>query len=253
MTGILENTYFFASITFLLGILATVITTRILSKSKLLSYHVEHLPIGMTTEDADYGSIQVQWNGLPMPNLYLSSIELINRSVQDIENLELYISSNNAMLLTDVAEILGTTRKLEWTEDFKRRIGNGGGELTTEQSKLLTSQREYAVPVLNRNTKVRITYLSSSQDAVPEIALDVVHAGVRLEYREQQFQVFGVDISSAVLAGSVIGLATTVVLIVVLDGTWLVALLAYLTGQFVLYPGVAIVKLSRWIKGKFTR
>ena len=212
---VLENTYFVGTVTFVLGILGAVIAQRILNKQVMLTYFVNHLKVGQTTEDEVFGSVVVTWNGNEVPNLYLSTVELTNHSVRDLENLEVTAFSQNTRLLSERTEILGTTRSLEWTHSYREKLRVGPDGIWTEtQLELLSKRREYHVPVLNRDQSVRITYHHSAvDDSNLSIWLDVVHKGVKIRYRTPQAQILGVDQPKAAVVGALIGVIATVVMI----------------------------------------
>ncbi len=251
--SVIENPVFVGTVTFFLGICGAVIAQRILNKQALLTYFVKHLKVCQTTEDAVFGSVEVKWNGSDVPNLYLSTVELTNQSVQDFEDLEVTAFTDNTTLLTERTEILGTTRYIEWTASFLGELQVGTeGKLSDEQFQLMLRKREYHVPVLNRDQTVRITFLHSAvSDGDPSICLDIVHKGVKVKYRVPQAQILGVDQPKAAAVGALIGTTATVTMILLANTTWLIALIAFVLGLAAQLPGVAAIRLWRWLRGLF--
>ena len=100
------------------GGILTFLIQRILNKAGLFTYSVSHYRVGVSADDAIFGTVRATWNDLPVHNLYSSSVELRNESLRDFENVIVKVFSNNTALLTEGTEIVGTTRILEWTTDF---------------------------------------------------------------------------------------------------------------------------------------
>ena len=59
----------------------------IVNKRGLFTYVVRHNKVGMSTDDAVFGSVRVTWNNSLIRNLYLSIIELNNESQKDYKNV----------------------------------------------------------------------------------------------------------------------------------------------------------------------
>ncbi len=97
------------------GMLITLMTQYIQSRRGLITYFVNHSRVGLSADDAIFGSVRVTWNGNQIANLYSSTVELVNQSAQDYENISLRAFSNDTELLTEKTEIVGTSRFLVWT------------------------------------------------------------------------------------------------------------------------------------------
>ena len=87
------------------GIAVTVMAQYILNKRGIFSYNVFHNRVGISTEDAIYGSVKVTWNENPVAHLYLSTVELTNQSMKDYESVVVRIYASNTQLLTQRTEI----------------------------------------------------------------------------------------------------------------------------------------------------
>ena len=167
------------------GIVMAWLTQRILNKRGTFTYFVNHQQVGVSAEDAIFGSVTVSWNGNPIPNLYLSTIELKNESMNDYENVVVRSYTNDTNLLSERTQILDSPNILEWTEQYKKQLHVEPSELATENQKLIyNGQREYIIPVMNRGQSIRLTYLNSAKgNEAPHIWLAVSQKGVKLKFQ----------------------------------------------------------------------
>ena len=251
--SLLQNTYFVATLTFALGVIGTVVANRILNKQAVFSYFVNHLRVGQAGEDNQFGRVEIKWNDASVPNLFLSSVELINTSVRDFEDIEIRAFSNDTRLLTERTEIVGTTRHIEPTSEYLAKLKpDESGNLNAAQWDLLARHRDYIVPVFNRNQTIRLVFLNSAvSDNSPTIWLDVLQKGVKVKFRAPRVQFLGVDQPQAALVGSVVGLLITLVLLLFVPSVWVVALCAFVVGLIAQLPGVWVIKSWRKLRGAF--
>ena len=63
-----------------LGAFLMFLIQKIVNKRGLFTYFVRHNKVGMSTEDAVFGTVRVTWNDSLIQHLYLSTIELKNES-----------------------------------------------------------------------------------------------------------------------------------------------------------------------------
>ncbi len=123
---ILENNYFVAIFSGLFGIALTLSTQQLLDRRRLFTYFVNHGRIGVSTDDATFGSVRVTWNGNTVPNLFSSTIELINESFKDFENVVIRVFSNDISLPnTEIHSTLSTDPKGRIVLlEIEQQIGN---------------------------------------------------------------------------------------------------------------------------------
>jgi hypothetical protein len=232
------------------GLLSSWFSQRILSRRGLFTYFVRHEKIGVSAEDKVFGSVAVSWNGKSIANLYLSSLQLKNESMNDYENVVIRAYTDDTRLLSEQTQILDSPNIVEWTEKFKADLKfEAGTEPTERQVEIYNGQREYLVPVLNRGQSIQLTFLNSSKSkASPSIWLSVALKGVKLKFRVPQKEVFGVSQAQAALVGVLIAIAVVCTLTAWLTDLWSVALLSLLMGLFAVVPGAYAIKLFRRLK-----
>ena len=249
----LQNRLIVGLFSVVVGAIITLLIQRILNKRGLFTYFVSHSRVGVSADDAIFGTVRATWNNLPIANLYSSSIELRNESLKDYGNVIVRVLTSDTVLLSERADLVGTSRILEWTEGFEHRVAvPHGSEPTDAQRSLHASEREYLIPTLNRGQRVSLTYLNAARtEQQPSIWLDIVHKGVKTKFRVAQPEFLGVPQFSAALVGSVVGIVVVALIIATVETLWLAAVLSFLYGLFVLLPGTASIKLWRRFRDLF--
>lgn len=248
--GFLSSKYFWAIASGVGGVILTLLTQYILNKRGLFTYSVRHDRVSVSADDAIFGSVRVTWNGNPVGNLYLSTVELINYSMKDYENVVVRAYSSDTILLTERTDIVGTTQIAKWTDEFSEQLAVIPGQQPTDpQIKLHGMRREYLLPLVNRGQVVRFHFLNAAktQDG-PTIWLEALHKGVKVRFRPARNEILGVSQPTAVWVGMALGLAFLVALIKFVHILWLAAFCAFVYGLFAQIPGVLAVKIWRWLR-----
>jgi hypothetical protein len=247
---ILNNRYVLGVAAAAGGVLLTLLTQYILNKRGLFTYSVRHDRIGVSADDAVFGSVRVTWNGNPVRNLYSSTVELINYSMKDYENVIVRAFTNDTVLLTERTEIVDTTQIANWTAEFSASLTVAPGQQPTQaQIDLHGIRREYLLPIMNRGQLVRFHFLNAAKtQAGPSIWLDVLHKGVKTKFRPARPEILGVALTTSIWIGMAIGLVFLIVLIKFIPILWLAALLAFVYGLFAQIPGIFLVKVWRWLR-----
>ena len=232
------------------GILTAWLTQRVLNKRGRFTYSVTHTRVGVTAEDAIFGKVTVQWNGNPTQNLYLSTIEMKNESMNDYENVVVSTFTNDTQLLTEQTQILDTPSIIEFTERYKSQLHVETGSAPSEQQwTIYHGQREYIIPIFNRGQSIKITYLNSAvRNEMPSIWVSVTQKGVKLKFQGPQNQIFGVPQHQAAFVGVILGIAVLVVLISFVAEPWGIAALAMTYGLFAQIPGAYAIKAIRRLR-----
>jgi hypothetical protein len=234
------------------GVITAWFTQRILSKRGTFTYFVNHNRVGLSDEDAVFGSVVVTWNATRFPNLYLSVIDLKNESMNDYENVvvRVYTPDSRNRLLSEKTQILDTPNALNWSDTYKKQLHVEDGASPSEnQRAIYNAQREYVIPVMNRGQVIRLAYLYSVEvNNTPIILLAMTHKGVRLKFRGPQNQILGVPQNQAALVGALIGIAGAVALVWRVSDPWVVAFVALIYGFVAQLPGAYAIKLVRKIR-----
>ena len=146
-----------------LGTVFTWLAQHFSSRRGLFTYVVQHLRVGISGSDPTLGTITINWNGNTVKELFLSTIELKNNSFQDYENVHVRVYTGDTVILTDRTEIIGTTRSLEWTEEFSQLVSKG-------EINLISKRRDYKIPTMNRGQEVRFTILNVAWSQITDVS-----------------------------------------------------------------------------------
>jgi hypothetical protein len=232
------------------GIFTAWLTQRVLNRRGIFSYSVTHNRVGITTEDPIFGSVAVTLNGNTITNLYLSTIEMKNESLNDYENVVLRTYTNDTKLMTEQTQLLESPNILEWSEKYRKQLHVEDGNVPTEnQWNIYNGQREYAIPILNRGQAIKITYLNSAHSSsMPSIWLSIALKGVRLKFQGPQNQILGIPQAQAAFVGVFMGIVVLVAIVVVALESWVVATAAMAYGLIAQVPGAYAIKLVRRIR-----
>lgn len=232
------------------GIITAWLTQRVLNKRGSFTYFVNHQSVGMSAEDAVFGSVAVSWNGNPISHLCLSTIELKNESMNDYENVIVRAYTDDTRLLSERTQILDTPNVLEWSEKYKKQLHVEAGESpSANQLAIYNGQREYLIPIMNRGQSIQLTFLNSANSsAVPKIWLAVTQKGVRLKFRGPQNQILDVPQPRAAFAGVLIGIAAIIALVRLVSDPWIIAIASLTYGLIAQIPGAYAIKFIRRIR-----
>ena len=250
---ILNDKYFIGVASGIGGMLLTILVQQILNKRGLLTYFVRHSRVGMSADDAIFGSVRVAWNNQPVPNLFSSTMELVNQSTRDYENISVRVFTNDTVLLTERTEVVGSILPLSWTEEFARQLHVDAGQQPTQaQVERHSRQRHYLVPILNRGQVVRFHFLNAAPTPnQPSLWMDILHRGVKLRFHVPPNEILGVAQPIAAVFGIVLGFVFVGVLITYMQTVWIAALSSLTFGLFAQVPGAYAFKIWRWLRNAF--
>lgn len=245
----LDNRLVIAIVSLVAGTGLAHVVERLRKKRGVLSYFVRHSQVGTSVVDPALGSVQITWNGNPVVDLYSSTMEIRNESVNDYDDVCIHVFTSDTVLLTERAELVGTLQRLNWTREFVSQLAPVGQGLSETQHQLLAAQREYHVPILNRGEVVRLTFLNAPRtDKPPTVWLDVVHKGLKVRFRVPQAQILGVSRSTAGWVGAVMGVVVLVIMISLSKSVFVVGVLCMLYGLVAQLPAALVIRLFRRLR-----
>jgi len=247
---IIQSNYFPAIAGGIGGVITAWFTQRVLNKRGIFTYFVNHLRVGVSAVDAVFGSVAVSWNGNPISNLFLSTIELKNESMNDYENVVVRAYTNDTHLLSEHTQLCDTPNILEWSEKYKNQLHVEPDQTPTEnQRAIYNGQREYIIPIMNRGQAIKITYLNSAKGSeMPNIWLSVSQKGVKLKFSGPQNQILGVPQPRAAFAGVCIGVVVVFILVSSVSNPWAVAIASLTYGLVAQLPGAHAIKILQKIR-----
>ena len=231
----------------LVGNLVAVYSSRI----RVIEYTVNHERLALSAEDTLFGTVGVTWQGVPVTNLYVSTVQIQNDTATDYTNLEFKVWTGTTLLLTERAEIPGTTYLPTFTETFAHAVHVEPGDTPTEaQFTMIRHNREYRIHVLNRGQRVLFRYLTTVPVGAdgPSVWVDMLHPGVRIAFRPMVPEFQGVAVKLALPLGLLACLVLVGLVSVFVRQVWAAAVVctfAELTVQVIgawLYRGFKFLK-----------
>ena len=235
----------------LAGIITAWLTQRVLNKRGVFSYNVHHNRIGLSANDDIFGNVAVTLNGNQVPNLYLSTVRLVNESLNDYENVTIRIYTSDTKLMTEQTRIEDSPYILEHSQKYSEQIHvENDQQPTPNQWAIYNGQREYMIPIFNRGQSVTITYLNSanSNDDHPHLWLAANKKGVKVKFKQPQNEAFGVQQNIAALTGLFIGLVIVVILLSISNNVWFIAFVSFFLGLIAQVPGAFTIKAIRRLR-----
>lgn len=238
------------------GGILTGIVAFLRNRIQLLEYTVTHDRVGVAGDDSVFGSVRVTWQGHEVTNLFISVVTLENRTQQDFVNLKFKAFTSDTLLLTQFTELPGTSFILSHTPEYEQAMLVAPGHQPTEaQMNRYRHEREYLAPVLNRKQKAVIRFLTTVTNPAngPAVWLDLLHPGLRVQYKPSVPQIHGVAVRTALSVGLI-----ACALIVALSGIfmanpWGIALICMISGLFAQSIGAFLYRAARFALRVFLR
>lgn len=249
-TDILENKYIFSLFTTSAGVLITILVTAIRNRRSVFTFNTTHNRIGETANDALYGEVKVTWNNITVGRLYMSTVELINQSSIDFENIKVKVFTNDTLLLSQSTQVVGTTQFLRFTDEYEEKIKiKEGDKPTEEQGNLYRKEREFIIPTMNRSQITRFQFLNAPKTVNdPTIWVDLLHKGIKLEYKHPPDKCLGVSRNASVLVGFLLGFMFLALVSSLIPSLFFSSFLCFIYGSFAIFPGAYTVKLINKVR-----
>lgn len=232
----------------MVGGLLAVLRNRV----KTLEYTARHDRLAFAVNDARFGAVQVTWNGVNVVNLFSSRVEVENQSAKDLSGLRFKVyTGNETLLLSERPEMPGTAHALAYTPEYTASLTVApGAEPTEQQRQMFLHSREYVVPVLNRGQRVIFTYLTSvpGGNQGPSVWVDLLHQGVRIQYRQLGPQVHGAPVRAAILVGLLACVVTLVLASLYISEPWAAGLVCLVVGLIAQSIGAILYRGGLFLK-----
>ena len=220
-----------------------------------LRWQVLHQSLGISTNDALFGSIEVRYNNNPVPNLYFSTIDIHNESNSDLSEIELNLVFNDGTVIyISHGAVLGSANNLPFTESFASGLADVVQIPTddpkwSERATPYMRRRDYRVPTLNRGASVRIGMLvQAPENQTPIIQLASDHLGLKLVYHGPRPLIFGVERNTATLSGLFTGLIAILLVSSTQLGRNSAITVCFVIGCTTAAMGAIVVRAIRWTR-----
>lgn len=237
------------TITLVIGIVLKHIWDKYINRITKLKYSIWHNYIGSSIEDIKFGSVKLLYNDTELKNLYASNVVIKNETGKDLSDLELNISCNSqSLILVSHGRNSNSIKELEFTSEYLQIIEKNNPNDAT----YIYTRRDYKIPVINRGDIIEITLLTTNFNGErPLLYVTSEHKGVKLKYYIEPLQQFGVPQISSSVIGLLASLLICVPIFKYASDDSLVIGLTLLNGWIASLYGVAILRITKWIKKQF--
>lgn len=239
--------YILPAITFVLGLIAEYCFYLFKNKIPKIRYSISKSLVGMTKNDAIFGSVKVLYHEVLVENIYFCNIFLVNTSNQDFKDLELVLwSDQESTLLSSTAAKTNTISILELTEKYINKLS-----AATPQERInIWKTRPYSVPVFNRDETINVSCLVTNEKGKePNVYLDCNHPGLKIEANFVKPELFwGEDKGISSLWGLVASGIILIPILYYIPSKITVTIIAFFLGGLCILPGVLVIKAFKLLK-----
>ncbi len=245
----IDDKIIIGAVSAIIGGVVTRLLTFFQSRIHILSYTVNHNRIGISTEDKDFGTVEVRWQSTQMNNLFVSKVTLRNETQCDFTKLKIKIySGEETLMLNQQVSIADSTQMIPYTDSYRRMIEIPHGETATEnQFDIYYHSREFEIEVLNRGKDVDFTFLTTvlGNAPGPSVWLDIIKEGIQSKYRPNELYVHGVPLRHATNTWIIISLILTVSIVFTFKSAAIIPVAFLIFGLYAQFVGAAVYKSLR--------
>lgn len=252
ISQLLDSKTLISSVSAIVGAIVGGLVTVLRNRVKTLEYTARHDRLAFAVNDARFGAVQVTWNGHNVVNLFSSRVEVENQTTRDLSDLRFKVyTGNETLLLSERPEMPGTAHAVGYTPEYAASLAAAPEAQPTEQQiQTFLHSREYLVPVLNRGQRVVFTYLTSvpGENQGPSVWVDLLHQGVRIQYRQIVPHVHGAPARAALLVGLLASAVTLALASLYISEPWAAGLICLTVGLVAQSIGAMLYRAGVFMK-----
>ncbi|HXU93613.1 MAG TPA: hypothetical protein VFP33_08155 [Gallionella sp.] len=238
------------------GGVGTLLIAKIRNKTAYISFYWTSNRIALSANDSVFGDVRVTWQGMPVRNLHMFVFDVENTTTQDYENIDLRVySDDETLILNEKTEVIGSPYTVHWSKEYQsRQYVAPETQPTAPQLKEHHHNREYNIPVFNRDQKLRLSYLCNrpNDDELPMLFIATPSRGIKLKLAHSPSitlnPIWGVPIHAAMFRALAVSIVVVVASAAYIDNVLTasaVCMFVGLTGQIF---GAALFKVERFIR-----
>jgi hypothetical protein len=234
------------------GAVATRLWQRYLARLAAFRWSAWHNRLAVAGHDPNVGKVEVLWNGNSVSNLQVCVVEFENESSRDFTDVEVKFSYADGTDFLGDGSVYGLTQFVPYAPRFGAQVqtllDTPVEDRPVADLDFVRTNRQYTIPVLNRGTKFRLTFVVHPPTLEPVIHVSCDHKGVRLYQRSESRPTFlGVVQAHASLIGLAAGVFAVAALSYWIHRPWIVTSAAFLFGALAQLVGAGLVHLKRLI------
>ncbi len=227
----------------LLGGLLAQLWNRFRTRMRRFTWKAWHTKIAVAANDLHWGNVTVQYNGVPVNHIHVTTVEFNNDSSEDQKDVKVTLTFRDGLgqIIASEGVVQGSHAVIPLDQDYLNLFQGA----TPDQVQALSKYVVHKIPVFNRRQKATFNLLVVRNDAsTPLIEASCVHPGFKTEFLPGGVEIDGVPFNLAVTVGTVATFA--VVLLVVRyqrhPHPYLNAIFGWLLGIYVARCGAGVVR-----------
>jgi hypothetical protein len=245
--SILDNKLAVGIICGILGAIASRLLDQLKSRIQELQYTVRHDRVGISIDDAIFGTVKAVWQGNELSNLYNSTVTFSNDTTKDLKDVVIKIYTGNTKLLSQHVSVKGSTYIPIFTEAYKQLVQPLPGEQANEeQLRNYFTNREYKIGTFNRGQTAIFQYLTHEpNNGQPQVWVEIQQEGLRAVYKAIVPEMHGVPLRRAIGTGVLVGMTILAGVVYVELPIWLSSTITLLVGWCASSIGAWLYKLAK--------
>ncbi|MDV2444474.1 hypothetical protein CMV00_11830 [Elizabethkingia anophelis] len=280
----MDNNDIFAYLKIFFSSTGALICTAVLSviigiylekfKSKLIyiKYRIFYSSIGTTIQNKYWGNIEVLYEGRPINHINLVTIELVNDSNVDIENINIDINvdqdsrilGNNGYYEKEGISVLLESGYIAYyndvfirsEEDRKEKVNNPNyttPEYFINELNWISKNRKFNLPVMNRNTSVILNVLTENINGNPPVVrVSTLQKSVKLMALIDKNEQDKIQGTYTIIWGIIFFIISTVLIQFYFPESTKPIIVLGICGLLYLIVGFFIFKIIRYLKKKLS-
>lgn len=238
------------------GGIVVILFEKIRNKTACISYRWVCNRIALSANDSIFGDVRVTWQGHSVRNLHMFVFEIENTTTTDFENVGLRIfTENETLILNEKTEILDSPYIVKWSDEYQsRQFVTPNDQPTESQIFEHHHNREYSLPVFNRNQKIRLSYLCNrpGDDELPMLFITTPSRGIRLKLVPSPSitlnPIWGVPIPSAIVRALILSVFVVLVCAIYIQDVAIASLVCMVVGLSGQFFGAVLYKVERFFR-----
>ena len=216
----------------LLGGLLAQLWNRFRTRVRRFTWKAWHQPIAIAANHPQLGTVTVQFNGTPVNHVHVTTVELVNDSSEDQEDVVVTLSFQGiGHIINSAGFIQGCLGSIPFDPAYAALYQGA----TPQQVQILNTYVVHKIPVFNRGQKATFNLSVVRDDAsTPVVQVSCNHPGVKLDYLPSEVELDGVPYNLAVGMGFIV------------TGIFIFLMLRYSA-----HPHPYLYPVSAWLLGAF--
>ncbi|QES93102.1 hypothetical protein F0358_10490 [Empedobacter brevis] len=253
------------TVTGVISLFIGVYLEKFKNKLTYVKYKINYQPLATSNYNSSWGDIEVLFNGKSTFHLNFVTINVINDSNKDFQNLylDLWVDENSSInghnayydesrksILLENSHYSGLVNTLEKAKLYSEKNDNSNyPQDLLDLMKYYQKNQKYFLPILNRKTSITINVLVSNNDnGLPVLNVDIKHLGLKLIEAEDEYEKQNKEGRMYVYYGLGIFVFTVITLLIAYTESYEPILILGFVGFLYIIFGVILYRFVQLVK-----